>query len=79
VQNFLKCVKSRELPVADIEIGHRSTTACHLGNIALRVDQKLHWDSQQERFIGNDPAIKNANKMLIRPYRAPWKLEGLQT
>jgi len=78
VQNFLKCVKARELPVADIEIGHRSTTACHLGNIALRVDQKLHWDSQQERFIGNDPAVKSANKMLTRPYRAPWKLEGMQ-
>jgi hypothetical protein len=47
VQNFLKCVKSRELPVADIEIGHRTTTACHLGNIALRMEQKLHWDGQQ--------------------------------
>ncbi len=31
VQNFLRCVKSRELPVADIEIGHRTTTACHSG------------------------------------------------
>ena len=74
VQNFLKCVKSRELPVADIEIGHRTTTACHLGNIALRLEQKLHWDGRQERFIGNE----EANRMLARPYRAPWKLEGIE-
>jgi hypothetical protein len=74
VRNFLQCVKSRELPVADIEIGHRTTTACHLGNIALRLQQKLRWDGQQERFIANE----EANRMLVRPYRAPWKLEGMQ-
>ena len=74
VQNFLKCVKSRELPVADIEIGHRTTTACHLGNIALRVGQKLRWDGQAERFIGSE----DANALLTRHYRAPWKLEGLE-
>ena len=79
VQNFLKCVKSRELPVADIEIGHRATTTCHLGNIALRLQQKLHWDAAQERFTGGDPAAVAANRMLVRPYRAPWKLEGMQS
>jgi hypothetical protein len=78
VRNFLACVKSRETPVADIEIGHRTTTACHLGNIALRVEQKLHWDGQQERFTGGGAAVENANRMLVRPYRAPWKLEGMQ-
>jgi hypothetical protein len=66
------------MPVADIEIGHRTTTACHLGNIAFRTGQKLHWDGQQERFIGDDPATSAANRMLVRPYRAPWKLEGMQ-
>jgi len=64
--------------VADIEIGHRTTTACHLGNIALRLGQKLRWDGRQERFTGNDAASENANRMLVRPYRAPWKLEGMQ-
>jgi predicted dehydrogenase len=77
VRNFLKCVTSREMPVADIEIGHRTTTACHLGNIALRLERKLHWDGQAERFIGNDTATEEANRMLVRPYRAPWKLEGM--
>ena len=73
VRNFLDCVKSRELPAADIEIGHRATTACHLGNIALRVGQKLRWDGRAERFLNND----EANRMLRRDYRAPWKLEGM--
>jgi predicted dehydrogenase len=75
VQNFLKCVKSRELPVADIEIGHRTTTACHLGNIALRLERKLHWDGRQELFAG--AGSEEANRMLVRPYRAPWKLDGM--
>jgi predicted dehydrogenase len=75
VQNFLHCVKTREVPVADIEIGHRATTACHLGNIAWRTQQKLRWDGQAERFIGNE----DANRWLTRPYRAPWKLEGLES
>ncbi len=74
VRNFLACVKSRELPAADIEIGHRSTTTCHLGNIALRLGQKLRWDGRAERFIGNE----QANGMLARPYRAPWTLEGME-
>ena len=67
-------MKSRELPVADIEIGHRTTTACHLGNIALRLGQKLYWDRQAERFTRND----EANRMLVRPYRVLWKLDGMQ-
>ncbi len=73
VRNFLDCVKSRQMHVADIEIGHRATSACHLGNIALRTGRKLKWDGQQERFTGDD----EANRLLVRKYRAPWKLEGM--
>ncbi len=58
---------ARNCRVADIEIGHRTTTACHLGNIALRMKQKLFWDGRQERFTGN----ADADRMLVRPYRAP--------
>src|SRR5262245_28663142 len=32
VENFYSCVKSRKLPAADVSIGHRSATVCHLGN-----------------------------------------------
>lgn len=73
IRNFLDCVKSRELPAGDIEIGHRSTAACLLGNIALRAGQKILWDAEAERITNNS----EANAMLSRAYRPPWNLPGL--
>ncbi|MBL8890306.1 MAG: Gfo/Idh/MocA family oxidoreductase [Planctomycetaceae bacterium] len=49
-QNFLQCIKSRELPICDVEIGHRTATACHLGNIAIRTGQVIDWDHETEQF-----------------------------
>jgi predicted dehydrogenase len=69
-QNFLDCVKSRKRPIADVEVGHRSATVCHLGNIALRLGRRFQWDPSAERIVGDD----QANAMLARPYRAPWTL-----
>ena len=69
VRNFLDCVKSRALPTCDIEIAHRSTNTCHLGNIAYRLGRKLEWDAEAERFK-NDPEAE-------RPARAR-TAEGLR-
>ena len=69
-QNFLDCIKSRKDPIASAEIGHRSSTVCHLGNIAMLLDRKLKWDPKKERFI-NDSA---ADSMISRSMRSPWKL-----
>jgi len=69
-QNFLDCIKSRKDPIASAEIGHRSSTVCHLGNIAMLLGRKLKWDPKRERFI-NDSA---ADSMIGRSMRAPWKL-----
>src|SRR5205814_9438602 len=69
-RNFLDCVKSRELPAADIAEGHRSAVMCHLGNISTRLGRSLKWDAEKEQVIG-DP---EANTMLSRPYRGPWKI-----
>jgi len=69
-QNFLDCVKSRNRPIADVEIGHRSATVCHLGNIAVRLGRKLQWDPAAERIAGDE----TANAMLSRPYRKPWSV-----
>jgi predicted dehydrogenase len=74
VRNFIDCVKSREQPVGDIEIGHRSTATCLIGNIALRTGLKLKWDAKAERFTNSD----EANRMLTRQYRAPWSLPGME-
>ncbi|MGD9646529.1 MAG: Gfo/Idh/MocA family protein [Pirellulales bacterium] len=54
MQNWLDCMRSRELPVADVEIGHRSVSICHLANIARRVGRPLKWDPAREQFDGDD-------------------------
>ena len=70
VRNFLDCVKSRQRPVSDVEEGHRSTTAAHLGNISFHTGRKIYWDAEKEQVI-NDP---EANKRLSREYRKPWEV-----
>jgi len=69
-RNFLDCVRSRSETVAPAEIGHRSATVCHLGNIAMLLRRRLRWDPGRERFV-NDP---EADRMIARAMRAPWRL-----
>jgi predicted dehydrogenase len=71
VRNFLDCVKSRKQPVADLESGHRVATTCHLANLSLRLGRKLLWDRAKETIIGD----AEAQRWLVRPYRAPWDRE----
>lgn len=68
IRNFLECVKSRSEPAAPIEIGHRSASLCHLGNIAIKLETKLKWDPQAENFVGSQS--EPANELLNRPARA---------
>jgi predicted dehydrogenase len=68
--NFLECVRTRRDPSAPVEVGHRSATVCHLGNIAMMLGRKVRWDPVAERFV-NDP---EADRMLDRPRRAPWTI-----
>jgi predicted dehydrogenase len=71
MQDFLDCMRSRKLPICDVEVGHRSVSVCHLANISLRLGgRKLEWDPKAEKF----PNDKEANAMLSRPRRGPWKL-----
>ena len=67
-KNFLSCVDSRSRPVADIEEGHISTTACILANISLDLGRSLVWDREKHRVVGDE----EANRRLRRPYRKPW-------
>jgi predicted dehydrogenase len=69
-RNFLDCIRSRKPCNCDIEIGHRSTTAALIANIAHKTKSYLEWDAKAERFT-NNPA---ANKLLDYQYRAPYKL-----
>ncbi len=69
-QNFIDCIRTRQQTVAPVEVAHRSITLGHLATIAVKTEKKLIWNPQQERFT-ND---KNANRLLARPTRSPWRL-----
>jgi predicted dehydrogenase len=68
--NFLNCIASRERPICDVEVGHRSATVCHLGNIAIKLGRELQWDPAREEFVGDE----QANQLVTKPMRAPWHL-----
>ncbi len=70
MQDWLDCIRSRKQPVADVEIGHRSISVCHLANITRRAGRRLKWDPSQERFVGDD----EANGYLNRPRRKGFEL-----
>ena len=69
-QNWLDCIKSRKDPICSVDIGHRSATVCHLGNIAVRTGKKIIWDPQKQEIVGD----ADLARWVGRPYRAPWKL-----
>ncbi|HSW02050.1 MAG TPA: Gfo/Idh/MocA family oxidoreductase [Sedimentisphaerales bacterium] len=69
-RNFIDCIKSRRPTAAPAEIGHRSTSICQLGNIAMQLGRKLHWNPAAERFTDSE----EANGMLAKPMRSPWRL-----
>jgi hypothetical protein len=70
IRNFFDCIRSRKLPAADVEIGHRATTVCHLVHICRQVGHKLQWDPNAERFVGDE----EANRLLSRPRRKGYEL-----
>ena len=70
LQNWIDCIRTRELPVADVEIGHRSISVCHLANIVRRVGRKLKWDPKTETFPGD----VEANTYVDRPRRSGYEL-----
>lgn len=71
-RNFIDCVISRKETAAPADIGHRSISVALLGEIAMITGQKLEWDPDKEVFINN----VQANRLLKRPYRAPWQFPG---
>lgn len=72
--NWLECIKSRKEPVSPVEIGHRACTVCLVTHIAMKLERKVIWDPQKERFINDD----EANKMLTRPQRAPYGIDQVK-
>lgn len=69
-RDWLNCIRSRKRPICDVEIGARSVTVCHLGNLAYWNHRKLKWDPKEWKFLDD----AEANKWLDRERREPWKL-----
>jgi predicted dehydrogenase len=67
---WLECMRTRKTPIADVEIGHRSVSVCHLANITRQLGRRLKWDPEAERFAGDD----EANDLLRRPRRKGYEL-----
>lgn len=68
--NFVDAVKGRAQPAAPIDVAVRSDTFCWLEQLAIKLRRKLRWDPAKEAFVNDD----EANRLLDRPMRAPWKL-----
>lgn len=69
VRNFIDCIKSRQAPISDVASSHRTSVACHLANLSLRLGRSIEWDWKKNTIV-ND---KQAEQMLQRPYREPWE------
>ncbi len=69
-RDWLNCIRSRKRPICDVEIGARSVTVCHLGNLAYWNHRKLRWDAAKWQCVDD----REANTWLDRERRSPWEL-----
>jgi hypothetical protein len=69
-RNWLECVRSRKPTICPAEVGHRSATVCHLGQIGYELRRPLTWDPAAEKFVGDD----EANRLLTREPRPKWRI-----
>ena len=71
--NWLECIRTRERPIADVEIGARTVTICHLANLGYWNRRRLRWDPENWTFLGDT----EANTWLDYERRAPYKLPAI--
>ncbi len=67
---FLENLRQRKQPSANLETGHHASNAGHLMNISWQAGRSIRWDGAKEQVIGD----AQANALVMKPYRAPWKL-----
>ena len=68
MRNYLDCIKSRRLTVANPEVMHRSMSTVHAANICMWLQRDMKYDPVKEEFL-NDA---EANRLRSRAMRAPW-------
>ncbi|HEY3835215.1 MAG TPA: Gfo/Idh/MocA family oxidoreductase [Bryobacteraceae bacterium] len=71
MENWLDCMRSRKTPLADVEIGHRSISVCHIANITRQLNRKLQWNPESETFVGDAEANDNLNRPRRKGYELP--------
>ncbi len=69
-RTFVDSVKQGRKPPLDLELGHKATVCCLLGNIAYLVGRKVRWDGETEQIIGDE----EASRLLGRPRRKGFEL-----
>ncbi len=69
-QDFIDAVKTRGATLEDAEVGHRTTSVCHLANIAIQMGKKLEWDPALEKFTNSPAANAFVNKWIQSPQRS---------
>lgn len=73
LRNWIECIKTRRRPHADVEIGHRAASLCHLGNVARDVGRTIRWDPDREVCVGD----AQAQALCSRERRAGYELPDL--
>ena len=73
MEDWLNCMRSRKTPLADVEIGHRSISVCHIANITRDLFRKLTWNPEAEHFV----ADAEANDRLTRHRRKGYELPDI--
>jgi predicted dehydrogenase len=71
--NWLNSIKTRQRAATTPEIAHRSTSACEIAWISMKLGRKLRWDPVKEVFLNDD----EANSMRSRAQRAPFGTEAV--
>jgi len=73
IGNFLECIRSRKETITPVDVAHRSISVGLLGEIAMTTKDTIKWDPDKELIINNAAA----SNMLMRKFRAPWKLPAV--
>jgi predicted dehydrogenase len=72
MQNFIDSVRSRQKPIASIEVGCSTAITCCLGNIAHELKRPVRWDPATYTFVNDNEASEH--RLMNYEYRRPYNL-----
>ena len=72
--DWLECIESRKDPISDVERGHRACSVCLITHISMKLERKLYWNPNTEKFSNDN----EANAMLKRTQRYPYGVNNIK-